>query len=354
MISAKIKILVVDDAAVFRQSVSSALNSDPEIQVIGTAYNGKQALQKIEQLKPDLVTLDVEMPEMDGIETLKNIRAKFPDIGVIMFSIHTETGAQRTIEALALGAFDFVTKPSGQGSFAASIDKIKSELIPLIKNYRDKFSLKSVANKIVTPYVQRPPVNLANKIKAKRDVIAIGVSTGGPNALSDCIPKFPEKIGIPILIVQHMPPIFTKQLADRLNSKSKLTVVEARDNEIIQPDHIYIAPGNYHMEVKDKISEKVISLNQKPPENSCRPAVDVLFRSVAEVYNKKALGVILTGMGKDGFLGSKMMKENGAYIIAQDEESCVVWGMPRFIVEGNLADEISSLNDMTDTILSSI
>jgi len=354
---AKIRVLVVDDAAVFRQGITSALKSDPEIDVIGTANNGKVGLQKIEQLKPDVVTLDVEMPEMDGIETLKNIKSKFSDVGAIMFSIHTEAGAQRTMEALALGAFDFVTKPAGQGSLAASIDKIKSELIPIIKEYykqrNEKLLSKSKKQQgIVTP----APVikkHVAG-IKIKKDIIAIGVSTGGPNALADVIPKFPEKIGIPIVIVQHMPPIFTKQLADRLNTKSKLTVVEAKDNETIMPDHIYIAPGGYHMEVKTKGTDTVISLNQKPPENSCRPAVDVLFRSVAAVYKNKATGVILTGMGKDGFLGSKVMKEQGAYIIAQDQESCVVWGMPRFIVEGNLADEVASLNDMTDTILSSI
>jgi two-component system chemotaxis response regulator CheB len=256
------------------------------------------------------------------------------------------------MEALALGAFDFVTKPSGQGSFAASINKIKEELIPLIKEYKEKMRRKSAGGRpaAVAP-IQKPVIP---KVKVKKDLVAIGVSTGGPNALADFIPKFPERIGVPIVIVQHMPPIFTKQLADRLDSKSKLTVVEGRDNEQVKAYLIYIAPGGYHMEVKVKRHERVLSLNQGPTENSCRPAVDVLFRSVAAAYNKNALGVILTGMGKDGYLGSKLMKEKGAYIIAQDQESCVVWGMPRFIVEGNLADEVSSLTDMTDTILANI
>jgi two-component system chemotaxis response regulator CheB len=351
MLPSKVKVLVVDDAAVFRQSVSSALTADPEIEVVGTAHNGKVALQKIQQLRPEVVTLDVEMPEMDGIETLKHIKTQFPDVGVIMFSIHTETGAQRTMEALALGAFDFVTKPSGQGSFAASINKIKEELIPLIKEYKEKILRKSTGGRPTTTVSIQKPVS---KVKVKKDIVAIGVSTGGPNALADFIPKFPERIGVPIVIVQHMPPIFTKQLADRLDSKSRLTVVEGKDNEPVKADHIYIAPGGYHMEVKVKGNERVISLNQGPTENSCRPAVDVLFRSVAAAYNKNAMGVILTGMGKDGYLGSKLMKEKGAYIIAQDQESCVVWGMPRFIVEGNLADEVASLSDMTDTILDNI
>ncbi|HEY9188905.1 MAG TPA: chemotaxis response regulator protein-glutamate methylesterase [Bacteroidota bacterium] len=356
MVSGKIKVLVVDDAAVFRQSVSTVLNADSDIYVVGTAPNGKIALTKIEQLNPDVVTLDVEMPEMDGLETLKNIKQKFPHIGVIMFSVHTERGAKQTIEALSLGAFDFVTKPSGTGSFSASMNRIREELVPLIKEYWAKFNKKG-ENRVI---IQKPPERRAPvippgiKLKIKKEAVAIGVSTGGPNALAEIIPKFPAKIGVPVFIVQHMPPIFTKQLAERLNSKSNLRVVEARDNEIITPDKVYIAPGNYHMEVKERNGEKIISLNQGPLENSCRPAVDVLFRSVAKLYGKKALGVILTGMGKDGFLGSEMMKQNGAYIIAQDQESSVVWGMPRFVVEAGIADEVVNLNEMTDTILSNL
>ncbi len=358
MVSGKIKVLVVDDAAVFRQSVSSVLNADPDIYVVGSAPNGKIALAKIEQLNPDVVTLDVEMPEMDGIETLKNIKQKFPHIGVIMFSVHTERGARQTIEALSLGAFDFVTKPSGTGSFAASMNRIKEELVPIIKEYWAKTNKKADSRVIIQRPVERkvytPATPPGIKIKIKKDAIAIGVSTGGPNALAEIIPKFPARIGIPMFIVQHMPPIFTKQLAERLNSKSNLTIVEAKDNEAIKPDTVYIAPGNYHMEVKERNTEKIISLNQGPLENSCRPAADVLFRSVAKVYGKKALGVVLTGMGKDGFLGAEMMKQNGSYILAQDQESSVVWGMPRFVVEGGLADEIVSLNEMTNAILSNI
>ena len=358
MVSGKIKVLVVDDAAVFRQSVSSVLNADTDIYVVGSAPNGKIAMAKIEQFNPDVVTLDIEMPEMDGLETLKNIKIKFPHIGVIMFSVHTERGAKQTIEALSLGAFDFVTKPSGTGSFSASMNRIKEELVPLIKEFWAKTNRKSDNRVVIPKPVIRKPVTPSMpgglKIKIKKDAIAIGVSTGGPNALAEIIPKFPAHIGIPIFIVQHMPPIFTKQLADRLNSKSNLTVVESKDNEIIKPDHVYIAPGNYHMEVKDRNAEKIISLNQGPLENSCRPAVDVLFRSVARLYGKKSLGVILTGMGKDGFLGSEMMKQNGSYILAQDQESSVVWGMPRFIVEGGISDEVISLNEMTNAILSNI
>jgi two-component system chemotaxis response regulator CheB len=358
MVSGKIKVLVVDDAAVFRQSVSSVLNADSDIYVVGSAPNGKIALTKIEQFNPDVVTLDVEMPEMDGIETLKNIKKRFPHIGVIMFSVHTERGARQTIEALSLGAFDFVTKPSGTGSFAASMNRIKEELVPLIKEFWAKSNKKSENRVLIHKPIERriPPTAIPGglKIKIKKDVVAIGVSTGGPNALSEIIPKFPANIGLPILIVQHMPPIFTKQLAERLNSKSNLTVLEASDNEVIKPNHVYIAPGNFHMEVKDRNNEKIISLNQGPLENSCRPAVDVLFRSIAKIFGKKSLGVILTGMGKDGFLGSEMMKQNGSYILAQDQESSVVWGMPRFIVEGGISDEVVSLSEMTNAILSNI
>ncbi len=357
MVAGKIKVLVVDDAAVFRQAVSSVLNADPDIFVIGSAPNGKIALTKIAQSNPDVVTLDIEMPEMDGLETLKNIKKTFPHIGVIMFSVHTERGAKQTIEALSLGAFDFVTKPTGTGSFGASMNRIREELVPLIKEYWAKSQKRTEIRILINkpaPHKVTATVPGGLKIKIKKDAIAIGVSTGGPNALAEIVPKFPANIGIPVFIVQHMPPIFTKQLAERLNSKSNLTVVEARDNEIVKPDTVYIAPGNYHMEVKERNAEKIISLNQGPLENSCRPAVDVLFRSVARVYGKKSLGVILTGMGKDGFLGSEMMKQNGSYIIAQDQESSVVWGMPRFIVEGGIADEVISLNEITNAILSNI
>jgi two-component system, chemotaxis family, protein-glutamate methylesterase/glutaminase len=359
MIAGKIKVLVVDDSAVFRQSVSSVLSADPEIYVIGTAANGKIALTKIQQLNPDVVTLDIEMPEMDGLETLRVINQKYPKVGVIMFSIHTERGASQTIDALSLGAFDFVTKPAGMGSYAASMNRIKEELIPIIKEYRkkiDKDSSKFISRPPVAPVLPRPgykpPVRLT--VKTKKLAIAIGVSTGGPNALAEIIPKFPANIGVPIFIVQHMPPIFTKQLADRLNSKSQLTVVEARDNEIVKPNVVYIAPGNYHMEVKVRNDEKIISLNQGPLENSCRPAVDVLFRSVARIYSRNCVGVILTGMGKDGFLGSEMMKQNGAHIIAQDQESCVVWGMPKFVVEAGISDEVVPLQSVTETIVSAL
>jgi two-component system chemotaxis response regulator CheB len=356
MVAGKIRILVVDDSAVFRQSVSSVLSADPELYVVGTAPNGKIAMTKVEQLNPDVVTLDIEMPEMDGLEALKLIKQRYPNIGVIMFSIHTERGASQTIDALSLGAFDFVTKPTGMGSYAASMNRIKEELIPIIKEYRkkiDKDSAKFVSRPPVQPTIVKPIYKVPRPfaIKIKRNAIAIGVSTGGPNALAEIIPKFPGTIGVPVFIVQHMPPIFTKQLADRLNSKSQLTVVEARDNESIKPNYVYIAPGNYHMEVKVRNEEKIISLNQGPLENSCRPAADVLFRSIAKVYGRNSIGVILTGMGKDGFLGSEMMKQNGSHIIAQDQETCVVWGMPKFVVEAGISDEIVPLQSVTETII---
>jgi two-component system, chemotaxis family, protein-glutamate methylesterase/glutaminase len=369
MVGGKIRVLVVDDSAVFRQSVSSVLSADPEIYVVGTAPNGKIALTKVDQLNPDIVTLDIEMPEMDGLETLKILKQKHPRIGAIMFSIHTERGATQTIDALSLGAFDFVTKPSGTGSYSASMNRIKEELIPIIKECRKKIdSNRYVSRSTVAPVLIKSPfppaatavqrktyvAPVVAKIKVKHEVVSIGVSTGGPNALAEIIPRLPGHTGVPYFIVQHMPPIFTKQLAERLNSKSQLTVVEATDNEDIKPNIVYIAPGNFHMEVKERNGIKCIGLNQGPLENSCRPAVDVLFRSVARLYGRKALGVILTGMGKDGFLGSEMMKQNGSYIIAQDQESCVVYGMPKFVIESGISDEVVSLLSVSDAIVAQI
>lgn len=341
----KIKVLVVDDTSLFRRSISAILSEDPGIEVVGTAPNGKIALKKVELLKPEVITMDIEMPEMDGITALKEIKKLYPDISVIMFSVHTERGAEKTIEALSLGAADFVTKPRGQGSVEENIKKVRTELLARIRNCR----ISGVTQKTVRPTVRR-------KIKIKpmimaRDLVAIGSSTGGPNALAEVIPKIPANIKAGILIVQHMPPVFTCKLAEHLDAISKIEVREAEEGDLITPGVALIAPGGYHMVVKKNAAQKlIVSLNQDSPENHCRPSVDVLFRSVAEHYKSKAIGIILTGMGQDGFEGVKVMKEHGAPIIAQDKASCVVWGMPRFIVEAELEDSEVDIKRVADEI----
>ncbi len=345
--SEKIKVLVVDDTSLFRKAISTILSSDPDIEVVGAAPNGKIALMKIPQLNPDVITMDIEMPEMDGITALKEVKKLYPDIKVIMLSIHTEKGAEQTIDALTLGATDFVTKPRGEGSVQANIEKVRTELIERIKGCK---GLKPGGQKLEVE------TKKSFKVKSKpmvmhRDMLAIGSSTGGPNALAEVIPKIPANFKAAILIVQHMPPVFTSKLADHLNAVSKIEVREAKSGDVIKPGVALIAPGGFHMEVKSSLSDGfVVGLNQDAPENHCRPSVDVLFRSVAKYYKSKAIGVVLTGMGQDGFEGVKVMKKEGAPIITQNKASCVVWGMPRFIVEAGLEDSDVDIKKVVDEI----
>jgi two-component system, chemotaxis family, protein-glutamate methylesterase/glutaminase len=341
-----IRVLVVDDSAVFRRLVSSTLEDDPGIDVVGTASNGKIALQRIEQLNPDVVTLDVEMPEMDGIETLAALQKLKSKVQVIMVSALTERGAAVTIDALSLGALDFITKPSGTGSIDASKALLRDSLVPKVKAFAPQEKID--APKRQAPIIFKAPT--VPQIPIRRDVVLIGVSTGGPNALAELVPKLPANLGAGVLIVQHMPPIFTAQLAARLNSISPLSVKEAQGGEIVRPGEVLIAPGGKHMVVEAHGGDKVTRITEDPPENNCRPAVDPLFRSAAPLYGNKVLGVILTGMGKDGFVGVRILKEKNVFVIAQDEASCVVYGMPKFIVEDGLADKVLPLGEIADEI----
>ncbi len=339
----KIRVLIVDDSPVFRRLLTEVMKHDPEVEVVGTASNGRDAILQAQTLKPDVITLDIEMPIMDGLSALKELRRIYPKAKVIMFSALTEKGAKETIQALSLGAFDFVTKPSTK-SLTDSIKRIKEELLPKIKlALPRRVSLPRIDTKKAFP---RPVSTSFRRKKERYEVIAMGVSTGGPRALSEIMPEFPANFPAPILIVQHMPPLFTNQLAKRLDQISHLKVVEASQGMPIVPGKVFIAPGDYHMEVREVGGNKTIFLHKGPFENSCRPAVDVLFRSVANVYDGKSVGVILTGMGQDGLQGSKLLKEKGALIIAQDEATCVVYGMPRAVVEAGLADLVLPLHEI--------
>ncbi len=342
----KIKVLVVDDSPIMRKLITEALRADREIEVTGTASNGKEAVEKAPRLRPDVITLDIEMPIMDGLTALEKLRKVYPKARVIMFSSLTEKGAKETIKALSLGAFDFVTKPSSR-SLSESIKRIQEELVPKIKSAVPRPSARLAS----PPRVSRPrpiskPTYSRSILSGKREVVAIGVSTGGPKALAEVIPRLPGNFPVPILIVQHMPPIFTAQLAQRLDQLSALKVLEAAEGNPLTPGKVFIAPGDKHMEVKSVGTNKVIHLHKGPPENSCRPAVDVLFRSVARVYGGRSVGVILTGMGHDGLAGAKLMKEKGALIVAQDEATSVVYGMPRAVVEAGIADYVLPLSEI--------
>ena len=346
----KTRILVVDDSVVVRRMVTNVLSDEPTIEVVGSAPNGRIALAKITQVNPDLIVLDVEMPEMDGLETLAKIRQSHPQLPVIMFSALTERGASSTLDALALGANDYVTKPAQLGSKEAAFQYIHQQLIPKIK----VFCPSSVVNqtKVVSAsprMLSRSPLKPSNCQKI--EIIAIGVSTGGPNALHDLLSSFPANFPVPIVIVQHMPPVFTKRLAERLTSQCQIPVAEGKTGDILQPGRAWLAPGDYHMILERDGTQVRLRVHQAPPENSCRPAVDVLFRSVAKIYQGGVLAVVLTGMGQDGLHGCKCIHEAGGQILVQDEASSVVWGMPGIIAHAGLAERVLPLNQMANEIM---
>ncbi|GAA6616530.1 chemotaxis response regulator protein-glutamate methylesterase [Scytonema sp. NUACC26] len=342
----KIRVLVVDDAVVVRSRVSKILSSDPELEVVGVAANGRIALAKIPLVNPDVVLLDVEMPEMNGLETLAAIRQIYPNLAVIMFSTSTRTGAIATLEALSLGASDYVTKPSNLGSVEAANQHICEDLIPKIK----VLGVRTTPSPTPTTITDRAVPPVRNKVK-QVNVVAIGVSTGGPNALATLLGKLPADLPVPILIVQHMPPMFTKLLAERLSSQCQIRVDEAIPGKVLEPGQVWIAPGDYHMVVEREETVVRLATHQTPSENSCRPSVDVLLRSVARVYGAGAMAVILTGMGQDGLNGCQCIREVGGQVLAQDKASSVVWGMPGFVVNAGLADRVVPLEQMAAEIL---
>ena len=340
-----IRVLIVDDSALIRRVLAEVLATDPEIVVAGAVGTGQLALAAIPQLKPDLVTLDVEMPGMDGIQTLVEIRKIDSRLPVIMFSTLTGPGAAATVEALARGASDYATKPSNSGSQEKSRERVRDELIPKIKalcGAREKRRVITPAPPFVAP-VQHPATRV--------DLLAIATSTGGPNVLGELMPQFPKDFPVPIVIVQHMPATFTKLLAARLNGLSQLQVQEGQAGQALEKGQVWIAPGDFHMTVLRQGTKNVLGLNQEPHENSCRPAADVLFRSVAQTFKENVLAVVLTGMGSDGTLGSAAIRKAGGAIVVQDEASSVVWGMPGSVVAAKLADRICPLNAVVPEIL---
>ena len=347
----KIRVLVVDDAVVVRKIVTDVLSEDPEIEIAGVAANGKIAVQKLTQCSPDIITLDVEMPEMNGIETVKKIRETHPKIPIIMFSTLTERGAEVTLDALAAGANDYVAKPANVGSVAVAKERVKSELAEKIKAL---VTLRPTNDQKIVAAQSRVVLKSASTVSSGSQVfhvVAIGVSTGGPNALAEVLPKLPANFPVPIVIVQHMPPLFTKMLADRLSTKCSLKATEGAEGMPIEAGNIYLAPGDYHMELARREGKVVIHTNKNPQENSCRPAVDPLFRSVVAVYGGNVLGVILTGMGQDGLLGCGGVKEAGGVVIVQDEPSSVVWGMPGYVAKAGIADAVLPLNEIAFEIM---
>jgi two-component system, chemotaxis family, protein-glutamate methylesterase/glutaminase len=340
-----IRILVVDDSVVIRKLLCETLSADPELEVVGSASDGHIALAKISQLLPDLITLDIEMPVMNGLETLAELRKLYPKLPVIMFSTLTERVATATLDALSLGASDYATKPSNTGSPAEAIAAIRAELLPKIKALCAPTSTKL---KYLPP--PRAAVRVRVPVQRRIEIVAIGTSTGGPNALSEVLPRIPKDFPVPIVVVQHMPPIFTRMLADRLARHSAISVEEGSAGVTLSPGHSWIAPGNFHMTVARAGTNWQLQLNQAPPEHSCRPAVDVLFRSVAAVCRANVLGVVMTGMGSDGVLGAQLIREAGGEVIIQDEPSSVVWGMPGLVYAAGQADAVYPLDQLASEI----
>jgi two-component system, chemotaxis family, protein-glutamate methylesterase/glutaminase len=335
------RILVVDDSVVIRKMLSQTLAEERGMEVVGTASDGRLGLEKIAQLHPDLVTLDVEMPVMNGLDTLARVRELYPTLPVVMFSTLTEHGAAATLDALALGASDYATKPGNSGSMAGAVEAIRAELIPKIKALCGHPWAK----------LAMPARTVASRPVHRRiEIVTIGTSTGGPNALAEVLPRIPKDFPVPIVLVQHMPPIFTRLLADRLAGQCAIPVHEASAGTILSPGHAWIAPGNFHLTVKHAAVGSRLELDQGNPENSCRPSVDVLFRSVAEVYGSGTLAVVMTGMGSDGVAGAERIRKRGGEVIVQDEASSVVWGMPGLVYASGQADGVYPLHQLGQEI----
>lgn len=338
----KAKVLVVDDAMLIRRMVTDVLAADPAIEVIGEAANGRIALQKISQLSPDLVTLDVEMPEMNGLQTLKEIRKTHPRLPVIMFSAVTERGAADTLEALHYGASDYVTKPAGSAGKDGAQARIREDLVPKIKSLCRVVTgiqaLKSMGSKSPAAFTLRP---LGPTISA--DVVAISLSTGGPAALGEIASQLPGDLRVPLMVVPHMAPMFTRFFAERLAAQARLKVVEAEDGQPAQPGVIYVATGDCHLTVQRRNGAAVFALTGEAPLHSHRPAADILFRSIAQVYGSRALGLVLTGMGQDGVKGCEEITAAGGRVIVQDEATSVVWEMAGLVARAGLADAVMPL-----------
>jgi two-component system, chemotaxis family, protein-glutamate methylesterase/glutaminase len=361
----RLRVLIVDDTAVYRKVVSDILSEIPEIEVVGTANNGKIAMSKIVSLKPDILTLDIEMPEMNGLDVLSSIKSEGHDVGAIVLSTLTHKGGELTMQALELGAFDFITKPE-TSSIEESKKQIKNAISSMLKAYSRRQEIKNILggkssfisslkeNKTreSSNGIVRRINSIVNSKKKTAEIVGIGVSTGGPKALSQMMPNLPADINVPILIVQHMPPIFTQSLAKSLNLKCAIEVKEAIDGETIKPNVAFIAPGGKQMKVVAGMDgkERIIRITDDPPENSCKPSVDYLFRSIAQHYVGRSAGVIMTGMGSDGSIGLELMKRNGATIIAQDESTCIVYGMPKKAIESGIVDIIAPLEQIAPEI----
>lgn len=344
-----INVLIVDDSAFMRNTLSGMLSSDPEIKIIGTAKDGIEAIEKTASLKPDIITMDVDMPKMDGIEALKHIMAKTP-VPVLMISSLTTEGAKITLDALDIGAVDFI--PKNLSDLSINIVNIKDVLIEKIKHIGRRGVVLQKRRLLKTHELSKHSKGLHS---SRINIVAIGSSTGGPKALQDIITKLPKDFPAPVVVAQHMPSTFTGPFAERLNQLSNVEVKEAEEGEPIRKGTVFIAPGRGHMRVIRKgIMNTVINISENKENYIYRPSVDALMLSVAESFSSHALGIILTGMGNDGEKGMRAIKNTGGKTIAESEDTCVVYGMPRAVIEAGLADKIVPLDEIAGEIINSI
>lgn len=343
-----VRVLVVDDSAFMRNAIKSMLESDPDIKVAGMARDGMEAVEKVDELRPDIVTMDVEMPKMDGIEALRRIMSKTP-VPVIMISSMTNEGARITLEALDIGAVDFI--PKNLANMSVNILKLREILIGKIKYMASKgLPRRRRPQPVVSPAIAVVSAPAGRKMS----IMAVGTSTGGPKALQEIIPQLPDRLPVPVLVAQHMPPSFTGPFAERLNQLSRIAVKEAEDGEPLLPGVVFVAPGWGHMRVKRKGMDAFIDIVGNGNEFLYRPSVDALFLSAAEFYPGRTLAVILTGMGNDGLRGAAEVKKTGGKVLAQDEDSSVVYGMPKAVVDAGLADRVLPLEMMAEGIINAL
>jgi two-component system chemotaxis response regulator CheB len=345
----KFRILLIDDSLAVRHVLTNVISSDPQLELAGTASNGRIGLDRIEQLQPDLVVMDIEMPEMDGLATLAEVRKKRKRLPVIMFSALTHRGAASTLEALSLGADDYVPKKSNSMGLAESIEELRRTLLPKI-------------HALCSRDLPEPPMPAAAAAKAapvpprqaerKIELVVLGISTGGPEILWKVLPDIPADLPVPMVMVQHMPPIFTRLLADRLSSKCQMPVKEAEGGEQLLPGTVWLAPGGKHLQITSTGEALYLRLDETtPPRNFCRPSVDVLFESAVKVAGPGTLGAVLTGMGRDGLQGCELIRKAGGQIVVQDQATSVVWGMPGAVARAGLADSIKPMAEIMPEIV---
>ncbi len=349
----KLRVLIADDSVVYRSQIRNALAGLPWIEISGVASNGRLALERLQLSSVDLMILDLEMPEMDGIQTLREMQLRGLKCPVLVFSSVSKRGAESTLEALGLGAIDFIAKPGGVedgGEMKGEMDpviRIKNLLIQKILGLfpdLEEHSVQEITDRSVKPYAKV----ILDLFQPK--AIVIGSSTGGPTVLEALFSKLSGPLRCPIFITQHMPPIFTATLAERLQKISGIPTYEAKHNQIVEKNAVYVAPGNYHMRIKNDSGVLKIELDQGPLVNSVRPAVDPLFQSAAQIYGDRCLGIVLTGMGADGKVGAERVKEMGGVVLIQSEETCVVFGMPGAVMSVGAYDQVLSPDEIVEVL----